>query len=498
MKRSRLVGTLALVGVPVLFVAGGRLLEGAGLFDRLRLAVQRTPGSLPSSLVVPDEEIARGVPVVSIYAETARLYDPADGLLTNPRRNGREWEIPATISYFDRGRLTFASGVGLRVHGGNSGTSPGEQGFRLYFRREYGASQFMPGILFGGQSDPITRLIAHRDRKQDGAGLRWHLISPLAYDIARRFGAETPHTLPARLFVNGDFLGVYVLTEHLRRPFLRARYGHDHFIRADDEIVAALRAAVADISPLTMAAADRLVDVDSLTRWFIATIFNGTLNPFQSEMFRDETQPGARWFWVMWDLDRSFMGATDTGAEAWRHDTFATTLKQPALQSEIVTRLIAEDPSYRDYLRQMATHALNHDVTPEFLRRRLQHYRTIAERYGVGELDYIEALEWFLVLRPPEVRSLLTRYLDGVEARRVRIEAPEGLEVEVDGRRESADYYGWYFDGMDVTVALVDDGPALSHWLVNGVAVRTPVLRHRVEADTTITAVLESNPRSTW
>jgi hypothetical protein len=494
MNRPRVLGAALLVGLPVLFVVGGLLLEGAAPFARLQLAVQRTPGSLPSSLVVPDEEIARGVPVVSIYAEAERLYDPAAGLLTNPQRDGRDWEIPATVSYFDAGRLIFASGVGFRVHGSNSGASPREQSFRLRFRREYGGSQFMPGVLFGGQSDPITRLIVHKDRKQDAAGQWWHLVNPLAYDIARGFGAETPHTHPVRLFVNGELLGVYVLTEHVRRPFLRARYGHDNFIRADEEIVATLRRALARVFPLTMTEAERLVDVDNLTRWFIATIFNGTANPFQSELFRDETQPDARWFWVMWDLDRSFMSASDEEADPWRHDTFATTLNQPALQSEIVTRLIAEDPSYRDYLRQTAAQALNHQVTPEFLRERLAHYRTIARSHDVGDLDYLDALEWFLVFRPPEVRRLLTRYLDGVEARRVRVDVPEGLEVEVDGYRKSGDYYGWYFDGMDVTVALVDRRPAFSHWLVNDVAVRTPILRHRVETDTTIAAVLAADP----
>ena len=75
----------------------------------------------------------------------------------------------------------------------------------------------MPGVLFGGQSDPITRLVVHNDRRHDGRGRWWHLVNPLAYDIARQIGAVTPNTQPVRFFINGEFLGIYVLTEHIRR-----------------------------------------------------------------------------------------------------------------------------------------------------------------------------------------------------------------------------------------------------------------------------------------
>ena len=486
---SRRVGIAMLVAVPAVFVAGGILLENVAAFDRLRFAIQRTPVSLPSSIVVPDEEFAIGAPLLSVYADPGRLNDPAEGLLAS----SLEQEIPATVSYFDGGRLVFASGVGLRWHGNGRGTNPRDHSFRLHFRREYSGEQFMPGVLFDGLSDPITRVVVDRDRRRDGAGRWWHLVAPLAYDIARQFGAETPNTHPVRFFLNGEPLGLYVLTDHLRAPFLRVRYGHDNFIRADEEMQAAVRRAIDDLSPLTMEAAGRIVDIESLTRWFIAAVFSDTANPFQAELFRDETQPGTKWFWVTWDLDRSFMGWDEQTTDPWFHDTFAAILHQPALQSEIVTRLIAEAPAYREYLVRTVVEALNHRVTTEFLRERLAHYQALTSEYRLEELEYLDQLQWFLVLRPPEVRAMLTRHLDAGEAFRVRVELPEGIEVDVDGYRKSGDFYGWYFNETEVALALASRRTGFSHWLVDGVPVHTNDLRHVVESDTTIRAVFDPN-----
>ena len=495
---------------PAAFVAAGLALESADALAPLKLSIQRTPGSLPSSLAVSRDEVARGAPLVSLYAEHETLFDPQMGLLTNLRRPGRAWEVPAMFSYFDQGRLVIAGGVGLRVHGSNSGARPQEQSFRLDFRREYGLDQFMPGVLFGGQSDPITRLVVHNDRRHDGRGRWWHLVNPLAYDIARQIGAVTPNTQPVRFFINGEFLGIYVLTEHIRTPFLRSRYGHSNFIRTDAYMLQALRLAVGRIAPLTMAGVDDLIDVENLSRWFVSILFCATTDPFQAVLLQDATQTDARWFWVNWDMDQSFMGTDRQTGELARHDTFETTLNHridalplglsgvmtgghPALESEILTRLIADDPVYRKYLTRLVTETLNHRVTEGFLSERFNHYRATAERLGVGELEYLEDLQWFLVLRAHEVRSLVTQYLGAGPAYRYELDGPDGVEFEIDGHRVTSGFRGWYFEDAAVTVRLTDRQNGFSHWMVNDRPVRTTDLTHRITADTTVMPVFTSD-----
>ena len=479
---------LLLVAIPVALVGVGFGLEQLDTFVPLRVSIQRTPASLPSSLVVRDGEVARGLPLLSVYTSQALLHDPERGLLTNTRGRGREWEVPATVSYYDEGRLLFAGNVGFRVHGGRSRVGSPVQSFRLHFRREYGSRQFVPGVLFDGRDDPLTTLIVHNDLRADGDGQWWHFVNPLAYDIARRLGAITPNTHPVRFFVNGDLQGVFVLGNRVRRPFMEARYGHNKFLRADREIRRGLRRAIAAMQPLTMEKVDALIDLDNLSRWFMSIVFSATTDPFQGELFRDETLPDAKWFWVNWDMDHSFMDLYNQARSTWGHNTFRQTLRKRPVESQIVTRLLAEDPAYQTYLARLFTDALNHAVTPAFLRERFEYYRDLAIRYGVEHLDYLETLEAFLNRRPGVLRGHVRRYVKRDPAYRVAVKGPEDVEFLIDGFPEATGYTGRFLGGQEIRVTLATARSDFSHWVVNGERVESPVLSHQVLAPTLIVA----------
>ena len=346
----------------------------------------------------------------------------------------------------------------------------------------------MPGVLFEGRGDPLTRLVVHNDLRRDGTDQWWHLVSPLAYEIDRQFGSLTPYTQPVRFFINGQFQGVYVLTEHVREPFLKARYGHDNFIRANTGVKRRVRRAIRKISPLTMADVDRIFDLENLTRWFISIVFCATTDPFQAVLFRDETRPEARWFLVNWDMDHSFMDVYGQGREPWQHNTFRTTLRRRPVESKIITRLLAEDPAFRQYLTRMFVDALNHRVTASFLKERFEHYRALAERYGVRDLEYLDSLKRFLALRPDRVRTLLARYVGAGPSYRTRVEGPAGVTFEIDGYPEPSGFSGSYFRGMGISVALTERHDDFSHWVVDGRVVRTSQVYHRVRSNTVIRA----------
>ena len=375
--RHPTLGILTLSALCLGLLAVGLVAEDLAWLSDLKVVIQRTPSRFPSSQVVPPLELARGGSVLSVYTEARHLEDAEHGLLTHPTQVGRDWERPATVSYFDDGELRFASNIGLRVHGGKSRTGSPVKSFRLYFRREYGSVQFRPGTLFGGKGDPLTRLIAHNDLRLDLRGRWWHLVNPLAFDIARQVGALAPETRPASFLLNGEPQGLYVLTEHVREPFLVSRFGHENFERAAPRLRRQWMRDVLGQSSFTMADVSTRFDMESLTRWFVSVVFCATTDPFQAVMFRDETQPDARWFWVNWDMDHSFMDLYRRASVPWRHDTFRTTLGPQAFESRVITRLIAEDPAYRDYLARAFLDALNYQLTPAFLDERYRHYRTV-------------------------------------------------------------------------------------------------------------------------
>jgi hypothetical protein len=314
-EKARTLSIAGLLGVSLVFLAAGVWVERGGR--------RGTAGSdlLAASDVgvLADEDVRLGWPLMSINIALDELYDPITGILANPEGRGRTWERRGAMAYYDAGELRFASDVGVRVHGGGSRRNSPVQSFRLYFRGEYGAEEFGPLVIFDETADPIRRLVAHNDLRvgrmrqaRRSRGRRdpayWHFTNPLAYDISARIGALAPQTKPSRFFLNGEFLGVYVLTEYVTDPpFFESHFGHTQ-ISADPEAMDDLRRWIRELGrPLTMSSVGERIDVENMTNWFLSVLFCGTGDPFQGPgQFHDATRASGNWFWINWDMDYSF------------------------------------------------------------------------------------------------------------------------------------------------------------------------------------------------
>ncbi len=121
------------------------------------------PQFFPSSQIIRQEHFKKNWPVMSLVIDEADLYHSDTGLLANKTARGRQWERPSFCSYFDEnGNLRFASMVGVRMHGGKR--IQFYSSFRLYFRKEYGVSQFpdfQTRIGFSTHTEPVKRLVVH-------------------------------------------------------------------------------------------------------------------------------------------------------------------------------------------------------------------------------------------------------------------------------------------------------------------------------------------------
>ena len=273
----------------------------------------------------------------------------------------------------------FASGVGVRIHGGSSRIRAPRPGFRLYFRRKYGPRELPPGVLFSAEAQPVRRIVVHDDVRRDGR-VDWYFANPLAYDIARAIGAIAPETKPVRFFLNGEFYGPFVVTERFDERFFAAHWGYDDILLSQEEMNK-LWEWVRTTRPLTMANVSQHVNIDNITRWFLAVAFTATRDAYQGPgQFLDRTKASGGWFWVNWDMDQSFRN--------WNLDSYQYLLERideerrgrnPAEpRSVILSELIADDPQYRDYLKRVVQKALNHQLTQAFLMERYEHYLTTA------------------------------------------------------------------------------------------------------------------------
>ena len=305
----------AIAAAIIALIGLGLLVDRKEAFPLLRVAVHRTPALLPSTIILPRQELRPGIPAVSLYVPNPSLWDLDTGLLPNRLRHGRAWERQGFVSFFDGERLTFSGSVGVRIHGGGSRYTANPQGFRLFFRKQYGLPSMPAQAAFGeGHDYALKRVILHNDMRVWLKTTRFHLVNPLAYEFARAIGNITPATRPVRFYLNGIFQDVYVVTEHFDpRDYFSTHLGHPALM--DEENFNRLWEQVQAIQPMRMREVSKLVDIDNLTRWFIAIIFCGTNDAFQGPgQFMDPHRSPAPWFWVAWDMDESFRVVD--------HDTF--------------------------------------------------------------------------------------------------------------------------------------------------------------------------------
>ncbi len=155
----------------------------------------------------------------------------------NYTQKGREWERQASIDFIDADseNLEFSAPVGIRIHGGAS-RMYGQKSFNFYLREEYGQKNLkyplIPGdvdadgkqikkyksfmLRNGGNDTEYTKMrdIFNQDRVSD-----------------RTFGVQAAR--PCVLFINGEYWGIYNLTEKYSDNSIEENYG----VNKDDVII---------------------------------------------------------------------------------------------------------------------------------------------------------------------------------------------------------------------------------------------------------------------
>lgn len=452
------------------------------------------PEKMPSSLVM-DETTISNIPTLSVVVDRYDLYDEFTGIFKNYYKRGRNWERPCYLSYYDEGKLLFATGAGVRTHGDKIRKHK-YKSIRLYFRDIYGHDQFKPGILFDKSSEPLQHLIV---RTVSG----FPFVNPLAYDISRKMGCYAPYTKPVKLYLNGKIHGHgnFILIEHLSWEYVSSHFGHTNFIfyrtKGRKEIPAEYRELVRwtkETVPMTMGEAKKRINLDNFSRWWISQLFCANSDPYQGVALLDRSRSKARWFWINWDMDHSIRNIYERDIEhLWEqrktiddlmHQKVKVTKRDP--RAILFRRLITEDSAYRKYFMQLMMNILNHTLTPDYFKSRVDHYQEIATSFGI-ETDYIREIRLFLKNRPGSLMFLMKRYCSFPDSYRYSIKTPDHITYKVDGFDHSGSYTGWYFEGVPLVIK-INSRKNVRYWLVNGkrTAAGNNTLSHRVRSETVI------------
>lgn len=464
-------------------------------FDR-----QLRPEDMPSTTLLADEARTSGLPIISVVASPDDLFNRRSGLIANPHSRGKGWERPVYASYFAGGHLLFATGAGLRIHGGKSRKMP-QTSFRLHFSELYGVPGVSRRQVFGGTDAPLRTLVLHNDFRVRGSwdtGTAWHyqdavahFANPISYDVSRRIGSLAPATQAARFYLNGVYQGTYVLTERVAsNDFLGAHFGHDDFFmadtRAEDLKSNVIQGADAEWkrlqgwadrqrSPLHMQSVAQAIDIENLTNWFVGVLYLGTTDAFQGVVARDRRQADGRWFWINWDMDHSFRDWYARAERPWEMDTLRALGAEDDPRIVIFNRLRSESPEYRAFFLARLADVLNHELTPQFMGNLISHYETQARNLGVENGSFFSSLRLYVQRRPEVLRAQMADHFQAGPSYRLTVSGPAAVALAVDGRTVNSTYAGSYFADTPARIELVaPEDAAQAQWVVNGKAISRP------------------------
>lgn len=276
--------------------------------------------------------------VMSVVTSPENLFDPDTGIYVlgsgydeeleedaNFSRHGFAWERPADIQLFGADREpVLKQSCGIRVQGGAS-RSGLPKSMNFYAREDYGLARRFYVDLFGTGylPDTITLTAGGQDAV---AKLRDMFVSTLTKDKA----FATMNYKPCVMFLNGEYWGVYWLTERYTDAYIEHRYGVD-----DDNIITIKHSRLTKESEddwslyvlLTNYLSDTdftdsanyreldyLIDVRSYIDYYATGIYIGSSVdwPGTNEAFwraREPSEDGGyedgRWRWMLFDVNTS-------------------------------------------------------------------------------------------------------------------------------------------------------------------------------------------------
>lgn len=299
-----------------------------------------------------------GLPVISVCSDSDSLYNETYGIMIHYSESGRAWERTSNFEFYEAGREGFNQQCGLRTGGGTTNGLQ-QKSLKLYARSDYGKKNFNYKFF-----DMLPQYkFKHLALRPFGAA--WvgaGITDCLSSRICLSMGLDAETSRPVVLYLNGEYYGIYFLTEKIDERYLENHYGID----VDIDYVYMLRTYWGDTDYTAyedhedaMTPADfknvyykdfrnyfnshdlsnpeyyehvcGLIDIDNFIDYQIAEIFLGNqdwpANNLKSWMINE-----GKWRWAFNDGDGTlgnpdfdvFGNATYVGSDGWPSSTNST------------------------------------------------------------------------------------------------------------------------------------------------------------------------------
>ncbi len=275
------------------------------------------------------------VSFVSVVTDDANLFDPVKGIYYNThepltpsgggKRNAYKGkEVPVSFEFFETdGSIAQSVNAGARIGGENNWRNE-QRSLTIYMRGKYGDDSFEYPLFDNSCVGSIGRMVLRNGGDNwSKAMLRDALIPDL---IGGRVENDLMDYRPCVVFINGEYWGIHNIREKFDDQYFVSRYhvdpsnydhcefGHitsgsttfgvvegnaDHYLEMEDFVKNNDMSVAANY-----AFVESRMDIDSLIDFAIIQDFVYNSSWVHNREFWRERKPGAKWRWLMPDLDR--------------------------------------------------------------------------------------------------------------------------------------------------------------------------------------------------
>lgn len=307
----------------------------------------------PDNLFDPDT----GIYVVGnqfLQWKNSPSYDPNKSIwdsdnVTNYFAKGSEWEREADITFFENGQAVVQQGMGIRIKGAST-RNHAQKSFNLYARSNYGASKIeypllpdnydLDGNLIDKYDSITLRSVTDAERLNDG------LSQGL---LADREDLTTQNMKPCVVFLNGEYWGLYIMTERISDYFIESNYGiqkedvailkNRQLEEGDQSELDTYNRFIKDYASRDLTndanykAVCDFIDIDSMIDHYAAGIYLGTFDwpNFNYGVWRNtgdvidgNPYSDGKWRFITFDMDYTVGGTYSDfgGVEGYAYDSF--------------------------------------------------------------------------------------------------------------------------------------------------------------------------------
>ena len=311
------------------------------------------------------------MPMISIITDATGLYDANNGIFMPKNRElrGNEGQRPIYMQFFEKdGTLAFTESAKMQLNGGFTRIYP-QKALRINMSNE----KFNYDLTGGEAKDINGKAVTYFDRfvlRAGGNDWSWGgMRDPFYQKYCSQLGTfDTQASQPVSAFINGEFWGIYYLSERLDEYYVSARYNIDRNDVAMVEGFFALKAGRPgdehelielrgfcldnDMSlPENYKKFSDLIDEDSYIDYFICELYCGNTdwphNNLVSWKNRNKNaKENTKWRMIMQDVDWAFnLGSGDdhidwilNSCDAENGRMFSKLMKNSGFKSKFISR----------------------------------------------------------------------------------------------------------------------------------------------------------------